>query len=167
MNKSSFTEKYNIILIIFFFIIPILAINLSFYFFSDINYQFERNEQERQAVHEAEVLGVEADFSNQFSSLFRKFFDVLKSYSENNVIKSNSFVKHLEQKDNKIFEAPFPKYSLYVFKIDSNSHQSELLYSKGEIKGGKKGLCLTFEYLFDTCQKKKDDNDEKDKKEKK
>ena len=168
MNKNSFTEKNNVILIIFFFIIPILAINLSFYFFSDINYRFERNKQERQAIHEAEVLGVEADFSNQFSLLFRKFIDVLKNNSEIDIIKTNSFTNHLDQKANKIFEAPFPKYSLYVFKIDSNSHQSGLLYSNGEIKGGKKGLCLSFQYLFDISQKndKKDKNDKNDKKDK-
>ena len=165
MNKSSFTEKYNIILIIFFFIIPILAINLSFYYFADIKYVYERNEQERQAVHEAGVLGVEADFSNQFSSQFRKFFDVLINYSKIDLIKTNSFINYLDQNVNKLFETPFPKYSLYVFKIDSNSQQSGLLYSKGEIKGGKKGLCLAFEYLFETSQRKNDKNEKKDKNE--
>jgi hypothetical protein len=159
MEKNSYTEKYNIILIILFFIIPLIAINLGYYFFADINDRFERKNQERQAVHEAELLGVEADFSNQFSLLFSKFLDVLKNYSKIDVIKTKSLINILDQNVNKIFEAPFPKYSLFVFKIDPNSHHSLMLYSKGDIKGGKKGLSLTFDYLFKTSQNKNDKND--------
>ena len=159
MEKNSYTEKYNIILIILFFIIPLIAINLGYYFFADINDRFERKNQERQAVHEAELLGVEADFSNQFSLLFSKFLDVLKSYSKIDVIKTKSLINILDQNVNKIFESPFPKYSLYVFKIDSNSHHSLMLYSKGDIKGGKKGLSLAFDYLFETSQNRNDKND--------
>ena len=163
MQKNTFTEKYNIILIVLFFLVPILAINSGFYFFAVIKDDFERNEQEKNAVREAEVLAVEAKFSNQLSILFRKFFNVLKSDSEHSLIKDNAFNKHLEHYTNKIFEAPFPKYSLYVFKLDKNTNSSELLFSKGNIKGGKKGLCLTFEYLYDTSIRDKDqEKDSKD-----
>ena len=70
MQKNTFTEKYNIILIVLFFLVPILAINSGFYFFAVIKDDFERNEQEKNAVREAEVLAVEAKFSNQLSILF-------------------------------------------------------------------------------------------------
>ena len=165
MQKNTFTEKYNIILIVLFFLVPILAINSGFYFFAVIKDDFERNEQEKNAVREAEVLAVEAKFSNQLSILFRKFFDVLKNDSEQSLIKDNSFNKHLEHHANIIFDAPFPKYSLYVFKLDNNTHSSELLFSKGDIKGGKKGLCLSFEYLYDTSIKEKNEDSNNNKNE--
>ena len=55
MNKS-FAEKYNIILIILLFVIPLLAINSSYYFISVINYEFQKNEHERKAIQEVETL---------------------------------------------------------------------------------------------------------------
>ena len=160
MNKGCYTEKYNIILITLFFIIPLLAVNLSFYFFARINYDFQCGKQQQEAVHEAEILGIEADFSYQFSIKFRKFFQELENGSKYDVIQTNSFINKLDQNTNRIFDAPFPKFNLYVFKLDTIASQTELLYSKGEIRGGKKGLCRAFEYLFDINQKK-DERDEK------
>ena len=164
MQKKTFTEKFNIILIVLFFLIPILALNFGFYFFAIIKDSFERNEQEKNAVREAEVLAVESKFSNQLSILFRKFFDVLKSDTQG-VVKENSFNNRLEYYSNKIFETPFPKYSLYVFKFDPKVKVTEMLFSKGNIKGGKKGLCLTFEYLYDTSIKDQNDGSNNNKNE--
>ena len=165
MQKNTFTEKYNIFLIVLFFLVPIFAINLGFYFFAEIKDSFERNEQQKNAVREAEVLAIESKFSNQLSILFRKFFDVLKSDSQLDGVKDNSLNDHLEHYADKIFATPFPKYSLYVFRFDPQVNSTEMLFSKGDIKGGKKGLCLTFEYLYDTSIKEENDDSNINKKE--
>ena len=156
MQKNSFSEKYNIFLIIFFFVIPLLGLNFGFYFFADINDYFKRNDQEKTAIHEAELLGVEADFNVHFLGHFRKFFDVVKSDSGISSIKQNLFITHLDQNAEKIFEAPFPKYGLYVFKLDKTAKTTDLLYSKGDIKGGKKGFSLAFDYLYNASLEEED-----------
>jgi class 3 adenylate cyclase len=148
MQNSQYKEKNNIILIILLFVIPLLAINISFYWHASINYELKVKEQEKNALHEAEILSSEADFSYQFSKLFKDFFEIVKNDTNINFKGKGHFIDNLEQNANKIFAFPFPKYSLYVFKKSSNS-SSELFYSKGEIKGGAKGLCFAFDYLVD------------------
>ena len=163
MQNNNNNDKYNIILIILLFVIPIFALNLSFYFFAKIKDDIERNEQEKNAVHEAEVLSAEADFTYQFSGSFRKFFDVIKSDSEVDFKGKSLFTNHLEQKANIIFANPFPKFNLYVFKKTLETSPSELFYSKGEIKGGEKSLCRAFDYLVNIILNGDNENKIKDK----
>ena len=165
MQNNNNNDKYNIILIILLFVIPIFALNLSFYLFAKIKDDIERNEQEKNAVHEAEVLSAEADFTYQFSGLFRKFFDVIKSDSEVDFKGKSLFTNHLEQKANIIFANPFPKFNLYVFKKTLETSPSELFYSKGEIKGGEKSLCRAFDYLVNISLNGDNENKIKDKNE--
>ena len=147
MQKSRSSEKYNIILIVLLFVIPLLAVNITFYCRAYFNHESEVKEQEKKALHEAEILSSEADFTYQFSILFERFFNVIKKDADIDFKEKSHFVNHLDQNANNIFGNPFPKYSLYVFKKSLNSSFSELFYSKGEMKGGAKGLCFTFDYL--------------------
>ena len=157
MQNSRISEKYNIILIVLLFVIPLLAVNVTFFCRAYFNHEFEVKELEKKALHEAEILSAEADFNYQFSILFNKFFDVIKKDSDISFKEKSHFINHLEKNANNIFEYPFPKYSLYVFKKSSNA-SSELFYSKGDSKGGAKGLCFAFDYLVKintTSEKKK------------
>ena len=165
MQNSRFSEKYNIILIVLLFVIPLLAVNISFYCRAYINHEFDVKEQEKKALHEAEILSAEADFTYQFSILFKRFFDVIKKDTNIGFKEKSHFVNHLDQNANNIFKSPFPKYSLYVFKKSLNSSSSELFYSKGDMKGGAKGLCFAFDYLLTINSDTEKKNIKKDKNE--
>ena len=65
--KNIISEKYNIILILLLFLIPALTLNLSFRLIAEINHNFEKSEQKKNALKEAEILASEADFSSQYS----------------------------------------------------------------------------------------------------
>ncbi|MBP5471001.1 MAG: hypothetical protein J6Z11_17360, partial [Candidatus Riflebacteria bacterium] len=153
MNKS-FAEKYNIILIILLFVIPLLAINSSYYFISVINYEFQKNEHERKAIQEVETLSSEADFNYEFSKSFKDFFEILKSDSDIDTNNSTFITNHLKQTANSVFSNPFPDYKLYVFKINSKTQNTDMIFYKDDNIKGKKILCLAFEHLYKLNHKK-------------
>ncbi|MBP5469967.1 MAG: hypothetical protein J6Z11_12070, partial [Candidatus Riflebacteria bacterium] len=147
MAKLS-SEKYNILLIILIFIIPLISLDISFGLISKINNDLEEKKQENEAVQEAETLAAEGNFSTEFGIHFREFFDVIQNVEKLD-IKNNSFLPtHLKQSSDKIFENPFPKYNLYVFKIPNKTKQAELIFYEGSISTGKRILCKTFEHLY-------------------
>ena len=147
MNKS-LAEKYNIILIILLFVIPLLAINFSYIFISKINYEWAKKKQDSIAQQEAETLSSEADFNNEFSKSFKNFFEILKSDRITGTNNSAFLTNYLNQTADNIFSAPFPDYKLYVFKIPSKSNQTDLIFYKDNNIRGKKILCLAFEHLY-------------------
>ena len=148
-NKSSF-ERYNVILIVLFFVIPILALDLSYYSLSKLHYDLLVKEQEKKAYNEVETLASESDFSNEFAMHYRAFFNEIKSVVVDSEIADKiNFSSYLEQKDRKIFKSPFPKYNLYVFKLsEAKPDDSELIYCNGSLKSGKKALCKAFSVLY-------------------
>ncbi len=145
MGKHT-SEKFNVVLLILFFVIPLTALNLSYYLFAKINENWEKNEQRVKAIHEAETLSSEADFGNMFSRLFGDFFNELKNAPNFN--DSRFLVDHLTKKSDIIFEKPFPDYNLFVFKTTPNTKSTELLLTHGNIGKSKKALCFAFEYLY-------------------
>ncbi len=145
MGKHT-SEKFNVVLLILFFVIPLTALNLSYYLFAKINENLEINEQRVKAIHEVETLSSEADFENGFSRLFGNFFNELKNAANFNDAKF--LVDSLNKKSEKIFEKPFPDYNLFVFKTGPDTKSTELLLTHGNIGTSKKALCLTFEYLY-------------------
>lgn len=72
MRKNT-SEKFNVVLLILFFIIPLTALNLSYYLFAKINENLVKSDQRDKAIHEVETLSAEADFGNGFSRLFGNF----------------------------------------------------------------------------------------------
>ena len=146
-NKTSF-DKYNIVLIILFSVIPVLAINLSYYFIEYLKNDHLAKEQALKASQEVETLASEADFGNEFSMLFREFCNAIKDSSEVKISDKAILTNFLEQKNNNIFKKPFPDYSLYVFKLNSQKTDSELIYYKGRLDSGKKALCKAFNILY-------------------
>jgi class 3 adenylate cyclase len=145
MGKNT-SEKFNVVLLVLFFIIPLTALNLSYFLFAKINENLEKNEQSVKAIHEVETLSSEADFGIEFSRLFGNFFYELKNAANFNDAKF--LVDSLNKKSEKIFEKPFPDYNLFVFKTTSDTKSTELLLTHGNIGTSKKALCLTFEYLY-------------------
>ena len=145
MRKNT-SEKFNVVLLILFFIIPLTALNLSYYLFAKINENLEKNDQRDKAIHEVETLSAEADFGIEFSRLFGNFFNELKNAANFNDAKF--LVDSLNKKSEKIFEKPFPDYNLFVFKTTPDTKSTELLFKHGNIGTSKKALCLTFEYLY-------------------
>ena len=144
------SKKYNIILTILLFIIPILAFNISYYYTSKINEYFEIKEQEKKAMHEAETLASEGDFKNQISSLFSKFFDTFRNDVKLNYKDKSFIVKHIKKSADKIFEEPFPQdYFLYTFKIDSQTKKTNLIFTNDNKNLiGKTAICKAFEQLY-------------------
>ncbi len=147
-NKTTF-EKYNVILIILFFIIPIFALNLSYYFLEYININRLAKDQALKASQEVETLASEADFSDEIGMLFRDFCDVIIKGTKSQLGDKAIFVDYLDKNNNIIFKSPFPKYNLYVFKKSFDKKDSELIYYKGKIDCGKRVLCKAFNALYE------------------
>ncbi len=141
------SEIFNIILIILIFVIPLLAIDLSYYFISNINYDLSIKNQKKKAIHEAETLAVEGNFSIEFAMHFQDFLKKIQNIDNISNLDDSSLANNFEQISNKIFEKPFPNYNLYVFKISGEKRQTNLVYCNKELKG-KRALCLDFEYLY-------------------
>jgi adenylate cyclase len=155
-NKSSF-ERYNIILIILFFVIPILAFDLGYYFLSKHYNNRLANEKEKKANDEVETLASESDFGKEFAMYFRDYFNLIKEKVDNSRINETNlseFSKFLEQNAGEVFKTPFPNYNLYVFKLSETKMESELIYYKGDLKSGKKALCKAFDGLYAVNTKK-------------
>ena len=152
MNNKSASEKYNIIFIILLFVIPLISLNASFYYLSNnIDKEWVLKDQEKKALQEAETLSSEADFGLQLESHFSKFFEDLKinfKDVEDGLLNDSEYVNLIEISLDKVFAKPFPEYSIYVFKKTLKTSKTELLYYKGDIKSGKRGLCLGFEHLY-------------------
>ncbi len=145
-NRTS--EKYTRILIILLFVIPLLSINLSLYLIANINYEREKKQQESKALHEAETLSVESDFNNAFSSIFKDFFEQLKSNAEKEWKNKSFLITALDKGADRVFEDPFPEYKLYVFKIPSETQNTDLIFYKDNYIKGKKILCRAFEHIY-------------------
>lgn len=147
MNNKA-TNKNNIIFFLLLFLIPVLALDASYYFLNNINTEWNKADQEKKAVQEAEILASEADFGNQLSMLFKKYCDVIKGDVQLSFVKDIFLTSHLEQTANVIFSEPFPKFNLHVFRIASGTQSAEMLISRGDSVGGRRGLCLAFEHLY-------------------
>ena len=159
MSKQG-TEKFNIFLIILIFVIPLIALDFTFYFISNINYKFEKRNQEKTAIQEAECLSFEGNFNNEFTIHFSDFFEELQKTVKTDHLNTSDLVNHLKTNAKIIFEKPFPKHNLYVFKIPYKTNKTELIYYNGSIKAGKTVFCKTFEYLFNIHKGKKSKTDE-------
>ena len=116
MAKLS-SEKYNILLIILCFIIPLIAINCSSWLITKINYTWEEKKQKNEAILEVETLAVESNFSTEFAIHFRDFFDEIQEVAKLDKTNNTFLTNHLKQASKKIFAAPFPSFNLYVFRI--------------------------------------------------
>ncbi len=147
MAKLS-SEKFNILLIILIFVIPLIAFNSCFLIYKGINFDLEEKEQEKEAIHEVETLAVEGNFETEFAIHFRDFFDVIQKTAKLENLNDRFFNSQIKQSAKKIFEEPFPKYNLYVFNIPDKTKQTDLIYYEGSISTGKKTLCKAFEHLY-------------------
>ena len=157
MTKTS-SKKLNILLIVLIFVIPLVALNFSFLFITIINYDWEVKKQEKDAIHKAETLSVESNFNTEFAIHFKEFFDQIQKEAKSE--KTNeTFLANLKQSAKQIFEAPFPSYNLYVFKIPNKTTQAELIYYEGSLNTGKKTLCKAFEHLYNVNIGNKDINE--------
>ncbi|MBQ2591743.1 MAG: HAMP domain-containing protein [Candidatus Riflebacteria bacterium] len=147
MSRLS-SEKYNILLIVLIFVIPLIAINLSYLFISKINFDWAEKEQKKEAIQEAETLSAESNFSTEFAFHFRDFFDEIQSIVKSDKTTNSNLTSFIKQSADKIFEAPFPKFNLYVFNIPNKKRQAELIYSESYLNTGKRTLCKAFEHLY-------------------
>ena len=155
MNSKSSFERYNIILIILLFVIPILALDTSCYFLLKLNYEFLLKEQEKKANNEVETLASESDFSKEFAMHFHNYFNLIKNaVNDPKISDKDYFTNYLEQNAGKIFKSPFPEYNLYVFKVSQGNQNPDLIYYNGNVKKGKSALCKAFSILFSVNNKK-------------
>ena len=150
MNIKSSFERYYVILIILFFVMPIISLDLSYYSLSVLNYKKLVKEQIKKANNEAETLASESDFSKEFAMLYRDFFNSAKDFVDKSENKTSlsEFTDCLEKNANSVFRSPFPEYNLYFFKLSTGALESELVFYKGSLKSGKKALCKAFDALY-------------------
>ena len=82
MNKLA-SEKYNILLIVLIFTIPLIALDMSYWLISTINNDWEEKKQKKEAIQEAETLAVEANilFSDCFKRLVKIVLLMLSKYA--------------------------------------------------------------------------------------
>ena len=116
MNKLA-SEKYNILLIVLIFTIPLIALDMSYWLISTINNDWEEKKQKKEAIQEAETLAVEGNFSYELAVHFRDFFKQIQNHAYLDNINNTILTNLLKQSENNIFASPFPTYNLYVFKI--------------------------------------------------
>ena len=148
MNNKSASEKYNIIFIILLFVIPLLSLNVSFFYLSYKNKEWALKDQEKKALQEAETLSSEANFGIQIEALFGKFFETINNDSQKKQNKDFLSAEYLRETANRVFSKPFPQHHFYVFKFIPKTSKTDLIFYKGDIKSGKRGLCLAFEHLY-------------------
>ena len=148
---NNYSEKYNIILGILLFAIPMICLNASYFFITSIKIDLAKKEQEKYALREVETLAYESNFANYFASKFVNIFENLKNDANYGFINTPVFEKTFNSKVNKILNKPFPqKYTLYLFKIASGTQQTHILYSIGDKKAGDRALCKAIEQLYYT-----------------
>ena len=149
MNKLA-SEKYNILLIILIFVIPLFAIDFGFYYISKINFRLAQKEQEKDAYNEAETLADEGKFNTEFAMHFVEFINEINNIAKLDDANDSFVFNHLKRSAKKIFEKPFPTYNIYVFRMPKETKQAKLIYNEGTLSSGKRPICKAFEYLYET-----------------
>ncbi len=145
-NSESASTQLKILPVIL-WVLPVLAINLGFFFLSKIDLHWKTVRQEETAQQELEALTAGGEFSYQLANRAGKFMNELAKSSES--LEPKHLLNRLESRRRAIFRAPFPKSKFFVFKIDEQSKKTSLLIEDSPKKYGRRTLGRIFKYLVD------------------
>ncbi|MEW6710827.1 MAG: hypothetical protein AB1403_13460, partial [Candidatus Riflebacteria bacterium] len=145
MNEQK-GNKPNLLLPIILLLMPLLAINIGFYFLAEIDLYWRNTEQSDQANQEIEGISSASDFAYQFSKTCGQYSSILKSAVEGE-LKGENLKKHLLDRSRKVFRAPFPEKDLFVFEIPENSGKCELILVDSKKVIQRRVLERVFDYL--------------------
>lgn len=101
MNRLA-SEKYNILLIILIFVIPLFAIDFGFYYISKINFRLAQKVQEKDAYNEAETLADEGKFNTEFAMHFVEFINEINNIAKLDDANDSFVFNHLKQSAKKL-----------------------------------------------------------------
>ena len=82
MNNKSAFEKYNIIFIILLFVIPLFSLNVSFFYLSDKNKEWDLKDQDRKALQDAEYRAKVSEHEIKMAQLRQEFYGYRNNYSK-------------------------------------------------------------------------------------
>jgi class 3 adenylate cyclase/cytochrome c-type biogenesis protein CcmH/NrfF len=149
LKKSKKVEKnQRALLPILLWLVPLIAINIGFYFLASIELHWQQAEQKELANQEIESLALSANFSYQFA---RKAEDFRKSFQSllGTEMSAASFKKNLRKRAEKIFRWPFPERELFVFKLADNDKSARMLMQVTDQGFSKTAFSRTFKHLVD------------------
>ena len=145
INKTKQNKVTPIVLWLF----PLLLINIGWIFFVSIDSFWQKQEQIENANQEIELLSAKSDFSYCLLTISNRFCDLLKSDTSlfHGLEQQNALIPYIKNRSDSLFRSPFPQHDLIVFKIDSKTNKTEIIYSNNEILNNKDALNASFEYF--------------------
>ncbi len=145
-NHSRAGSRQTAHLPVILWILPLLAINIGFSFFSRIDIYWQRHEQEIEARQEVEALAAGSDFSYQYARRAGEFAEEFKAGVEAG-FNDTQLTEHLKSREHRIFRWPFPEYELFTFKVPAKGASGKLLHFKTSAPPIQRVLIRTFSHL--------------------
>lgn len=135
------------------FLLPVLVLNLGFYFLANIELHWNERRQGETARQELEALTRSSNFEYQFSRKAGKFVDQVEKLLQENI--GNELTnQRLHEISQKSFSALVPDFKLHFFKKSNSAKDAELFFVKSNKIESKKAMALIFDYMFDLHQGK-------------
>ncbi|MDD3001598.1 MAG: adenylate/guanylate cyclase domain-containing protein [Candidatus Riflebacteria bacterium] len=128
-------------------LIPIIALNLGYNYFVDINNNLEIQRQKEVSQQEIEALASSADFSFRFAKQAGEFNRAFKGYAET-LPNTQTLKTYIETSAKKIFASPFPNYDLFVFHLPDQG-RGNVIYYKSKKPPLRAAYSAAFKYLID------------------
>ncbi len=147
--KSQTGKGQSLYLLVLLCFLPLLSLNFAISFLAGIDTHWKRQEQKELAQQEVEALAAGADFPFQFARRGGDFIDTFKSLVEAD-LKPAQLTSGLQQRSEKIFRWPFPKYELFLFHIPDSGASTEMLLSHTDYRPSRRAFCRAFEHLVHT-----------------
>ncbi|HAE39024.1 MAG TPA: hypothetical protein DCG57_10355 [Candidatus Riflebacteria bacterium] len=147
-NHSSTGGRQTAHLPVILWILPLLAINIGLWLFSEIDNYWLKHEQTVEARQEVEALAAASDFSYQYAKLAGEFVTAFKSGIEAN-LNDQLLTDYLQNRAAHVFRKPFPDYELFTFKLPGKGREGDLLHAKTDSLPSRRVLTRTFEHLID------------------
>lgn len=145
-KKTNYSRQQRTVFPILLWLVPLLALNLGFFFISEIDLYWREIEQSDMANQEVEGISAASDFSYQFSNVCGQFGQALKAATDANFSDQN-FSSFIKERADKIFRPPFPQKELFVFAQPETSGNTDLIYFDGNKIISRRAMSRIFEYL--------------------
>ena len=148
MTTSSKANKKHerVILPILLWLVPLLSLNIGFYFLAEIDLYWKNAEQATMAAQETEGIASAADFSYQFAKTCGNFSNIMHSAIEAG-LSEKQLITHLQDRAKKVFRSPFPEKELYVFEIPEETQKCKLLMFDAKRTVSRRAFERIFDYL--------------------
>ena len=146
-NTLTKMKKHSMFFPVLLWLIPIIALNLGYSYFAEINRNLEIQRQKEVAQQEIEALASSADFSFRFAKQAGDFYRIIKGYAQT-LPNVQTLKSYIENSAGKIFASPFPDYDLFVFHLPPEG-RGDIIYHKSKKKPLRVAYSSAFKYLVD------------------